>query len=66
MFALGYALQRTTVIATASHGREENILLLTLGVSIVIDNLAFVLLGALIRAPSTRAMPLIPSISGLR
>ena len=28
MFALGYALQRS-VIATASHGREENILLVT-------------------------------------
>ena len=39
MFALGYALQRT-VIAAASHGREENILLVTLGLSIVIDNLA--------------------------
>ena len=39
MFCLGYALQRS-VIATASHGREENILLVTLGLSIVIDNLA--------------------------
>ena len=39
MFALGYALQRT-VIATASHGREENVLLVTLGLSIIIDNLA--------------------------
>ena len=39
MFAVGYALQRS-VIATASHGREENILLVTLGLSIIIDNLA--------------------------
>jgi len=39
MFLLGYGLQRT-VIATASHGREENILLVTLGLSIIIDNLS--------------------------
>jgi branched-chain amino acid transport system permease protein len=45
MFALGYALQRT-VIATASHGREENILLVTLGLSIIIDNLALYLWSA--------------------
>jgi branched-chain amino acid transport system permease protein len=45
MFALGYALQRS-VIATASHGREENILLVTLGLSIIIDNLALYLWSA--------------------
>jgi branched-chain amino acid transport system permease protein len=45
MFALGYALQRT-VIATASHDREDNILLVTLGLSIVIDNLALYLWSA--------------------
>ena len=45
MFLLGYALQRT-VIATASHGREENILLVTLGLSIIIDNLALYLWSA--------------------
>ncbi len=45
MFALGYALQRT-IIATASHGREDNILLVTLGLSIVIDNLALYLWSA--------------------
>jgi branched-chain amino acid transport system permease protein len=39
MFALGYALQRG-VINRASHGRDENILLVTLGVSIVLENLA--------------------------
>ena len=45
MFAVGYALQRS-VIAHASHGREENILLVTLGLSIVIDNLALYLWSA--------------------
>ena len=39
MFALGYALQRM-VIARASHGKDENILLVTLGLSIVLENLA--------------------------
>jgi len=39
MFALGYALQRG-VINRASHGKDENILLVTLGVSIVLENLA--------------------------
>ena len=45
MFAVGYALQRS-VIAGASHGREENILLVTLGLSIVIDNFALYLWSA--------------------
>jgi branched-chain amino acid transport system permease protein len=45
MFAVGYALQRT-VIATTSHGREDNILLVTLGLSIIIDNLALYLWSA--------------------
>ncbi len=39
MFALGYVLQRY-VIGKASHDRDENILLVTLGLSIVIENLA--------------------------
>jgi branched-chain amino acid transport system permease protein len=39
MFALGYALQRG-VINRASHGRDENILLVTLGLAIVMENLA--------------------------
>lgn len=39
MFAIGYALQRG-IIGKASHGRDENILLVTLGLSIVIENLA--------------------------
>ena len=39
MFALGYALQRV-VINRASHGKDENILLVTLGLSIVLENVA--------------------------
>ncbi len=39
MFVIGYVLQRT-IIGNASHGRDENILLVTLGLSIVIENLA--------------------------
>ncbi|MDP3082726.1 MAG: branched-chain amino acid ABC transporter permease [Rubrivivax sp.] len=41
MFALGYALQRL-IINRASHGRDENILLVTLGLSIVLENLALI------------------------
>lgn len=36
-FVVGYALQRT-VIGKASHGRDEIILLVTLGIAIVIEN----------------------------
>jgi branched-chain amino acid transport system permease protein len=39
MFVLGYILQRA-VINRASHGKDENILLVTLGISIVMENLA--------------------------
>ena len=39
MFVLGYGLQRV-IINRASHGRDENILLVTLGLSIVLENLA--------------------------
>lgn len=42
MFALGYALQRL-VIQHAAHGKDENILLVTLGLSIVLENLALLL-----------------------
>ena len=42
MFALGYALQRG-IINRASHGRDENILLVTLGLAIVLENLALLL-----------------------
>jgi branched-chain amino acid transport system permease protein len=39
MFLLGYGLQRG-IINRASHGKDENILLVTLGLSIVMENLA--------------------------
>jgi branched-chain amino acid transport system permease protein len=39
MFVLGYALQRG-VINRASHGKDEYILLVTLGLAIVLENLA--------------------------
>ena len=39
MFALGYGLQRF-VVGRASHGRDENILLVTLGLAIVLENAA--------------------------
>ena len=42
MFVLGYALQRG-IINRASHGKDENILLVTLGLSIVLENLALML-----------------------
>lgn len=49
MFVLGYALQRL-VIGRASHGRDENILLVTLGLSIVIENVALALFRSDTRA----------------
>ena len=39
MFMLGYGMQRL-IINRASHGKDENILLVTLGLSIVMENLA--------------------------
>jgi len=42
MFVLGYALQRF-VIGAASHGKDENILLVTLGIALVMENLALFL-----------------------
>ena len=41
MFVFGYAVQRL-VINRASHGKDENILLVTLGLSIVMENLALI------------------------
>ena len=41
MFVLGYALQRG-IVNRASHGRDENILLVTLGLAIVLENLALI------------------------
>lgn len=43
-FVFGYLLYRG-VIGRLSHGRDENILLITLGLSIVIDNLALLFFG---------------------
>jgi branched-chain amino acid transport system permease protein len=42
MFALGYGLQRV-VVNRAGHARDENILLVTLGLAIVLENLALLL-----------------------
>src|SRR5215211_3399818 len=42
MFVTGYALQRL-VIGRASHGKDENILLVTLGIAVVLENLALYL-----------------------
>jgi len=39
MFAAGYLLQRG-IVNRASHGKDENILLVTLGLSIVLENVA--------------------------
>jgi branched-chain amino acid transport system permease protein len=39
MFALGYGLQRF-VVGRARHGRDENVLLVTLGLAIVLENAA--------------------------
>jgi branched-chain amino acid transport system permease protein len=52
MFALGYALQRG-VINRASHGKDENILLVTLGLAIVLENLALLLFKSDTRAIET-------------
>ena len=42
MFGLGYALQRG-IINRAGHGKDEYVLLVTLGISIVLENLALLL-----------------------
>lgn len=42
MFAIGYALQRF-VIFKASHGKDHNVLLVTLGIALVIENMALFL-----------------------
>ena len=42
MFAFGYALQRG-IINRAGHGKDEYILLVTMGISIVLENLALLL-----------------------
>ena len=45
MFVFGYAVQRL-IINKSSHGRDENILLVTLGLSIVLENLALLLFSS--------------------
>lgn len=45
MFGVGYFLQRV-IITRASHGRDENILLVTLGLSIVIENAALMVFSS--------------------
>jgi branched-chain amino acid transport system permease protein len=45
MFVLGFGLQKS-VISKASHGRDEMILLVTLGLSLIIENLALYLWAA--------------------
>ena len=52
-FLLGYGLQRF-VIQPASHGRDENILLVTLGLAIIIDNLALWLWTSTTRTIDTK------------
>lgn len=41
MFVAGYLLQRV-IVNRASHGKDENILLVTLGLSIVLENVALI------------------------
>ncbi len=53
MFALGYALQRF-VIGRASHGKDENILLTTLGLAMILENLALFLWRSDTRTIETR------------
>jgi branched-chain amino acid transport system permease protein len=51
-FALGYAAQRF-VIGPASHGSDSNVLLITLGLSIVIENVLLAAFGSDTRAIDT-------------
>lgn len=53
MFIVGYGLQRF-VIGAASHGKDENILLVTLGLSLVLENLALYFFSADTRSIETK------------
>jgi branched-chain amino acid transport system permease protein len=68
MFVLGYALQRL-VINRASHGKDENILLVTLGLAIVMENLALLAFSADTRSIDTpytlRTVPIGPAMIAL-
>jgi branched-chain amino acid transport system permease protein len=63
MFALGYALQRL-VIGRGSHGKDENILLVTLGLSIIIENLALHFFGSETRQIETAYSSAMVNIAG--
>jgi branched-chain amino acid transport system permease protein len=76
MFSLGYALQRG-IINRASHGKDENILLVTLGLAIVLENLALLLfksdtrsietaytLSTVAIGPATIALPKLVAFAG--
>ena len=63
MFALGYALQRL-VISRGSHGKDENILLVTLGLSIIIENLALHYFGSETRQIETAYTSMMVNIAG--
>ena len=63
MFALGYALQRL-VIGRGSHGKDENILLVTLGLSIIIENLALHFFGSETRQIATAYTSTMVNIGG--
>jgi branched-chain amino acid transport system permease protein len=52
MFALGYGLQRW-IIGPAGHGRDETVMLVTLGLSVVIENGALFLWSATTRTIET-------------
>jgi branched-chain amino acid transport system permease protein len=68
MFALGYALQRG-VINRASHGKDENILLVTLGLAVVMENLALLAFSGDTRSIDTpytlRTVPIGPAMIAL-
>ena len=68
MFVLGYALQRL-VINRASQGKDENILLVTLGLAIVMENLALLAFSADTRSIDTpytlRTVPIGPAMIAL-
>jgi branched-chain amino acid transport system permease protein len=76
MFALGYVLQRV-IINRAGHGKDENILLVTLGISIVLENLALLVFKSDTRSietaytlttvaigPATIALPKLVAFAG--
>jgi branched-chain amino acid transport system permease protein len=63
MFALGYALQRL-IIGRGSHGKDENILLVTLGLSIIIENLALHFFGSETRQIETAYSSAMVNIAG--